>query len=526
MGVEAVPIPAREQRRDSLTRRASFTAGASLLDYAARIVVALLVTPILVNGLGRSLYGVWEMLHRLVNYMTATDGRPTEALRLIVANQQQTADAAQHRRHVGSALVVWLLFLPLVLLAGAVLTWLAPAITRVPPELHGTVRMATLLLVISLLVAGLAAVPESALRGMNLGYRRMGLQAGLNVVSGLLMAGAVIAGLGLWGLAAAQIAAYLAAGLLFWLLARKYVRWFGVERPGRTEVRRMLGMSGWLALGDVVARLVLASDVIIVGMLISSSMVATYVLTGYAAKTATGVLTFGMLATMPGLGGVLGEGRTERAASVRREMLTLTWLFVTVTGGAILLWNHSFVSLWVGPANYAGPWIDLLIVLIAVQTAFIRTDAYIIDAALHPRRRVLFGLAAAAMTIGLGVVLSYAFGLLGMCLAVLAGRGIQTVAYPLVVRTLLRDAYAVRVGAPVSRWAGRPVLVTTFLFALTLLLGQQIEPPNWVAWCAAVALSVALLAPLAFTLGLSASQRVLILERWNDLRSWIGARNR
>src|SRR2546422_3775939 len=42
----------------------------------------------------------------------------------------------------------------------------------------------TLFRSLSLLLGGLASVPESVLRGMNLGYKRMGFQAGLNLVGG------------------------------------------------------------------------------------------------------------------------------------------------------------------------------------------------------------------------------------------------------------------------------------------------------------------------------------------------------
>ena len=91
----------------SLTRRASLTAIASLVDYAARLGVGLLVTPALVQGLGRALYGMWEMLLQLIGYMTAADGRPTDALRLTIANRQALDDAVARRRQTGAALVVW-----------------------------------------------------------------------------------------------------------------------------------------------------------------------------------------------------------------------------------------------------------------------------------------------------------------------------------------------------------------------------------------------------------------------------------
>jgi len=59
------------------------------------------------------------MLNRLVTYMSAADGRPTEAIRLMVANRQAVDDATTQRRYVGAALAVWLLFLPIITAAGA-----------------------------------------------------------------------------------------------------------------------------------------------------------------------------------------------------------------------------------------------------------------------------------------------------------------------------------------------------------------------------------------------------------------------
>src|ERR1051325_5101138 len=89
MATEAVELPpsapARRRPAANLTQRASLNVAASLLDYAAKIAVNFVVIPILVMGLGRSLYGIWEMLGRLVGYLTAGDGGPTHALPLVVA---------------------------------------------------------------------------------------------------------------------------------------------------------------------------------------------------------------------------------------------------------------------------------------------------------------------------------------------------------------------------------------------------------------------------------------------------------
>jgi O-antigen/teichoic acid export membrane protein len=482
--------------------------------------VSLVVTPILVGGLGRTLYGVWEMLGRLVGYMSAADGRPTEALRLVIS-QQQAADPAANRKAVGAALMVWLFLFPLVALVGGALAWLAPALTHAPAESRADVRITCLFLVVGFLFAGLAAIPESVLRGMNLGYKRMGLQAVLSVITGLLAAAAVKEGFGLPGIGASQIVRAVIIGLCFWLLVRKYVPWFGVARATRADVKGLLGMSVWLSVGELVAKLLLASDVLILGAIISPAAVTTFVLTGYAARTGLGIFVFTAGSAMPGLGGVLGQQQFDRAVQLRRELLTLTWLFVTAVGATILVWNRSFLHLWVGTNNYAGPWVDLLIVLVVAQTAFIRTDSYIIYAALRPKGRVIVGIVTVVATLALGITLTHAFGILGLCIGMLAGRAIQSVAYPLIVRSCLkhtgRDA-AARVAAL------RLAAITAVLFAGASALGRQIQAPSWLVWLPGVMITLALFAALALTLGPSGDARRKIIGRIRGMASGIRSR--
>src|SRR5438552_15215795 len=194
------------------------------------------------------------MLGRLVGYMSAGDGRPTQALRLVVANLQASPDDRAKRRYVGASLVVWLLFLPLTVLLGGALIWFAPAITKVAPTLHPAVRATCALLMIALLFANLASLPESVLRGMNLGYKRMGLQAFLEIVGGSLTAAAIAVGLGIAGAAASQIVFGALLGTAFWIVVKKYVPWFGVDRPTRADVRALLGLSAWYSVGEAIAK--------------------------------------------------------------------------------------------------------------------------------------------------------------------------------------------------------------------------------------------------------------------------------
>jgi O-antigen/teichoic acid export membrane protein len=519
--LEIVSQPRAEQigasGESSLTWRASLNLVQSVLDYSAKLAVGLIVIPILVSGLGRTLFGVWEMLGRLVGYVESADGRPTQALRLVISSLQSQSDAAAKRRWVGSALMVWLCFLPLWGVTGALLVWLAPAITKVPPELHTTVRAVCAVMMGGVLLAGLASLPESVLRGMNLGYKRMGLQAGLSIVGGVLVVGAVSSGMGLMGVAIAGGMLAGLTGLCFLTLARHQVPWFGIERPRRAETRSLLEMSLWIAAGDVVAKLLLASDAIIVGIVLSPAAVATYVLTGYAALLAVNLHSLAADSAIPGLAGIIGEKSYARATVLRRELLAVTGLFVTAVGSTILLWNRSFVHLWVGSENYAGVWTNLLLVLIAVQTAFIRCDAYIIDAALQPARRVRVSAVAAVIAIALSFALTWYAGMTGLCLGILAGRATQTMWYPILVRESLGEGAKAPWGSRL-----RPLLVMSVLFGGSAYLGQHILLRHWASWAVAVLLTLALACVIALEAGLPADLRAAVRGRVSELARRLG----
>ncbi|HYF39573.1 MAG TPA: oligosaccharide flippase family protein [Gemmatimonadales bacterium] len=518
MTTEAISLPRQpgtanrgEGTETNLTWRASLNALQSVLDYSAKLAVNLLIIPILVSGLGRSLFGVWEMLSRLMGYLESADGRPTQSLRLVISNLQSERGPGTKRRWIGAALRVWLWFLPLWMVTGAVVIWLAPAITKVSPPLHGPVRIACAIMMAGVLLGGLATLPESVLRGMNLGYKRMGLQAGLSISAGALLAGAVYLGGGLIGIAAAQVLAVALAGICFLILVRRQVPWFGFERPQPSEVRTLLHMSLWIAAGDAIAKMLLASDVLVLGMVLSPASVTTYVLTGYAALLSTNLHSLAADAVMPGLAGIIGEKDFARAAMLRRELIALTIVFIAGVGSTILLWNQSFVHLWVGSENYAGIWTNLLLVLIAAQTALIRCDAYIIDAALKPGQRVRVSAVAAIIALALSSLLTYYAGLVGLCVGILCGRAVQSLWFPVLVRGCL-ERPSLRMS-----WVLRPFAAVAVLFASSAWLGQRVVVDNWLLWAGGVLLTMGLALGAMVGLGLPADAQVAVRNRLKEL---------
>ena len=79
-------------------------------------------------------------------YLTPGSGRPTYALKWTLVNQQASDDYEQKRRYIGSTLIIWLLFLPVLLVLGGIMTleiaWLDSCSCRVCVDNTHCVRRA------------------------------------------------------------------------------------------------------------------------------------------------------------------------------------------------------------------------------------------------------------------------------------------------------------------------------------------------------------------------------------------------
>ncbi len=510
-------------RARGLTRKASLNALASILDYGARMAVAFVINPFLVRGLGAFGFGTWEVLRRLVGQLTPASGRPTQALKWTIAREQSSADWEGKRRHLGAALAVALVFLAPTLVAGAAVAWFAPAWLHAPPEWVGQIRVATAVLLGSVVLVSLTAFPRAVLDGENLGYKRMGLSAAVVLAGGGLVMLAIKLETGLVGVAAATAFTSLVSGLVFFTVVRRYVPWFGLARPSSGAVRRFLGLSWWFLVWNVTMRLMNGSDVLILGMADSPVLVTTYTLSRYVPEAGGYLVVLAIVGASPGLGGLLGSGDLGKVRRIREEIMMLVWLTSTVIGACVLLLNRSFLGLWVDESYYAGQVPMLLIILLAAQLALIRSDAGLIDLSLEIRPKVLLGVLSLGVSVLLAVLLVgfRGGGIVGLCAGFLAGRSIMSAAYPRRVGRLLEVPLASQLKA-----ARRPAVTTLLILALCFALGPRVSLGSWFSLIGAGIVSCGLVASAALLGGLRPDQRGRLIARSRIATSELLARRR
>ncbi len=501
---------------EGLTKKAYLNALTVVLDYGASLIVGFIITPLMVAGLGNFLFGMWQVLVRLIGYITPASGRPGFALKVKIANLQASTDYDQKRRYVGSTLLIWLIFLPVLAGIGGIVSWFVPIWIHAPAAYVWIARAVSGILVFDLIIDSLSSIPQVTLQGENLGYKRMGMSVLLIFIGGGFTWLALSLKTGIVGVAAAVAAATLATGLFYFLVVRKYIPWFGVSKPRQADTREMLNLSWWFIGWNLVTSLLLASDVVVLGLLNSVESVTNYSLTKYVPETLIGVIVIIIFGIVPGLGSIIGTGDYEKAVRLRDEINSFIWLVATTFGASIIIWNRVFVGLWVGADHYSGSFPNLLIVVAAMQLAFIRSDGNIIDLTLRLSQKVILGLISVIISIAAASIMVgyFKMGIVGLCLGIMGGRLIMSIGYPLLIGRFLHMPFASQIKGML-----RPVLITILVFLIAVGLDRYISftvgtgIKGWLIFILLAGVTGFLMLLLSLFAGLSDDQRKNMISR-------------
>jgi O-antigen/teichoic acid export membrane protein len=471
----AAVTPPTKNRRLPLTGTASLTFVSNLLQQGARLGVALAIAPIVIRVLGAELYGAWVMIQQTVGYLALGDLRPMGALKLTLAVGQHRDDVQEKRRLIGAALVGWLISAPVLLALGIAAIWLAPTVIRVRPEHVADLRLAMGISALGLLLEGLWSLPGNVLRGVNLEYRAMGAQGLVVVLAGVGGMVAVLAGWALPGLAGATLLGAAAGASLRWHVMQRAVPWFGVARPGRSELKQALSLGVW-SLGGALAWVVLtASDFLLVGMVLSPAAAAAYATTGAVLRLGTEPLAQLVSSGNAGIHGLAGAGETRRLSILREEMYIAAVAGLGVVGAGVAALNGGFLRLWVGEGFYAGDVANIAMVGVVLLGLLLRVDTAFTDSVLALRERVAAMFFCGAFSLAVAALLGRSLGLSGIAIGVFLGR----LPLALYMPWLVQRRAGLRI---VSPWPlARCIGAASLLVGGAALAGQVVRPASWIA---------------------------------------------
>jgi O-antigen/teichoic acid export membrane protein len=454
----------------SLTRRAFLTFVGAVVEQSASFVSGIVFSPVIIRGLGLASYGALSMIRQTVNYLTLANLSPTGVLKVLLATAQHRDDPEEKRRLIGAALITWLCTMPLMLAGGVFLVWATPWLIRVGPDQVRTMRLAMALSVAALALDGCLALSSDVLRGVNLAYRGMGFRALNQLVTGGLGALAVLAGGNVPGVVLSGLLGGVLSGAFHLNLAKRVLPWFGLSKPARTDVMRFVNLGGWIVFQSLAAILLLASDVLFIGIVSGPEAAGIYATTGLALRMVSAPVLQMLSSVNPGLVGLVGSEQFDRVEQVRRRIQVIGMGGMCVVGVGIVLLNERFLELWVGTGYYGGDLLNALLVLLGVQYTMIRIDGVIVEGMLALKEKGVVTLLSGATSIGLGLPIASSLGPSGWVVGMLAGRSILFVY--LVWRISARSHHSMK-----SYGLGllRMVAVGLSVLAIAFAIGRRVQ---------------------------------------------------
>jgi len=494
-----------------LTKKALLNTCQLAVDQIARIAINFFLTPILVTHLGGAMFGIWQLIQKSSFQVAALDGRSSEVLKWVIASQQNNEDTAKKQRAIGSAIISLLLFSPLLIFSYFALIKLLPGFFHIATELQQDVKITLAILGLNALFMAIAAILEAIIRGMNIAYKLLGIQALILIVGGVCSAVAVIVGYGIKGVAGAQLFASFLFILSYLIVARLNISWLGLRKPNINEIKMTLIRCFWYTLWAFISLWVFTGDVIVLGFFLPPKIVSQYVLTMYVSQMMTIAILTAVSSILPGLAGIIGKGELDRAAELRRESFLYSWWLMLTICSLVIIFNHSFLNLWVGETHYAGDDINALIALCIMQLVFIRHDANILNLALDVRKKVILGFLSSVVLLFLMVYLVPKYKIMGLCLALILGRGILSITYPLVIRDFLKVKKKV--------FHYRRFIVTLLFIGICWKVSQHVIINSWGKLILSSVLTFIILFVLTFFLGVNRLEKKIIFNRFRVIKN-------
>ena len=426
--------------KSNMLRKIKLNALAGYMHFCISSILVFFISPLLVKFLGSSIFGVWKNIQAILSFATIADGRSSQALKWIIANDESFDDIQYKQQSVGSALRVWMYFLPFVTLIVISLVYSLPfLINGLEQSYHSIIYQAGFILGANLLISPLLKIPDAILVGTNKGYKSTFIQLFFVIVSNILMLWVSYLGYGLIGLSFVVLIVTLMNASFIFLICKRNVNWLGIQKPNKSQVREFFKFSFWVFIWSFVMKLILSTEIILIGYLISSEVVANYVFSTYVVQLAISFALLTGSAITPSLGNLIGAKEVEKSKNVVDTLRDIVSFIALFFASLIILINEDFIGLWMGESYYLGDNSNILVVSIMIFLVLTRVEGQVQDLSLNIKNKVISGFIISILSMVLGFV-GYLYlnnRLEGLLLGVLIGRVIMNFVFVNMVNKML-----------------------------------------------------------------------------------------
>jgi O-antigen/teichoic acid export membrane protein len=370
-----------------VTRTHRFLGGVSLgyLSLGLATVVGLWLTPFLLGRIGTHEYGLWLITTQILGYLMLLDlgvvalaPRETAYATGRVIQGEKNEVAATFARF--RAIVRWQV-IPAAI-ACALAWWM---VASEWPELRWPLA--------AILAAFLLAFPfrlyQATLQGLQdlpyLGKVQLGAWTAGTIVTISL----VVAKAGLAALAAGWVVtqAVSVVGCALRLRQRYPELWTAsVASPSFTEARELFGRSGWVSLSQIGQVFLAGSDLLVLGAILGPAATVPYACTAKLITVLANHPQLLMQAAAPAIAEMRTSAPREQLTRVAIALMRAMLILSGAVACLVLAANQTFVEWWVGPHQFAGMRLTVLLLAAMLLRHLATTLVYALFSFGHERR--------------------------------------------------------------------------------------------------------------------------------------------
>ncbi len=469
----------------SRRRAAIATWSGNTVNILVLSVQALVLTPLYINHIGARLYGAWLGSGEILVWIAAFDFGIPNLLIQRIGFAQGRGDTKRIAEYFATGTIVILIVALLVSVIGFGLSlgisgWMG---------LDGPEAALLRNCFLTGVLASSMTIANNAVVAFSRGVQKTGWINGALVLGGLvsfaLSGYLVINGWGLWAIVWGLVArtAISVIGSIAFVVFTFRGAMMHLLRVKKDLFRDLLSSSPAVFLAAIGAGV--SIETTLVAVMVRPEMAVVYNITRKAADMATSLTGMINLASLGGFSHLVGAD-PKRAMRVHSEIKALFTSFAVVGAAAYITFNSSFVSVWVGPQQYGGHILTILIGvgIVVVGRANLINNLYRFSGPMVKGSMVL--ILEAISKIMLMIALLWLVGLPGLPTAALITSLISgAVCYRWTVRNLSqREETLIRPATIVSS-----VRIAMMLCAVLACLLIKVQ--SWV-----YVLSVAILVPL------------------------------
>jgi O-antigen/teichoic acid export membrane protein len=423
----------------SRSRRFLSGVAANYLSQAVVMAGGLYLTRFLLLQVGREEYGVWLVILQLLAYLELLD------LGVLTLVPREVAYATGRADGPAARVAAVAEFLGKVT---RLLRWQTPLVAVVAAGLwlcaggqSGEMRAALGLVALFYVVTFPWRIYQPAL----LGLQDLAVVGWANttawVIQAVLTVLLVLTGLGLWSLVVSWTVSRLLLTAFCWFRLRTA---FSDSLPRRrpplpaAEGKRLLTRGLWLTVTRVAQVLLNGTDILILGWLLGPAAVVVYACTAKLTMVFSTQAYALIITAEPALSELRVSAAPERVMRASTALGQLMLLASGLIACVLLATNQGFVTWWLGPEQYGGTALTVLLLAAMLTRHLTFTFGHILYCFGYEKALALMGLADGAVTVG-GTILLVA--LLGPCGAALGSLlGVCLVSLPVSLYLLARDA--------------------------------------------------------------------------------------